>query len=119
MKWLAILFGLFIIIIIILAGLGRLGLLLVINRIPFGDKLGHFMLYGILTLLIDLTCLRSLPNLSPGLLVLRIAVILALFIGIEEYSQKFLVKRTFDLLDLACSYLGVVFFSWMALRVKS
>jgi len=118
MKTLTTLFTLFIILIIILADLGKLGILRVINQIPFGDKAGHFILYGILTLLLDLTLLRSrrLP-LSPSRLVLRIALILSLLIGLEEYSQQFFAKRNFDLVDLAFSYLGVIFFSWVALRV--
>lgn len=117
MKWLTILFALFILFIIILADLGQLSLLGFLNRIPFGDKVGHFILYGILTLLLDLTLLRSKRfTLRPSLLVLRVALILAVLIGIEEYSQQFFAKRTFDLVDLVFSYLGVAFFSWVAYK---
>lgn len=117
MKWLTILFALFILFIIILADLGQLSLLGFLNRIPFGDKVGHFILYGILTLLLDLTLLRSKRfTLRPSLLVLRVALILAVLIGIEEYSQQFFAKRTFDLVDLMFSYLGVAFFSWVAYK---
>ena len=120
MKWLTILFTLFILLIIVLADLGQLGLLGFINSIPYGDKAGHFILYGILTLLLDLTFLRSKRfTLRPNLLVLRIALILALLIGIEEYSQQFFAKRTFDLVDLAFSYLGVAFFSWVSVKTWS
>jgi VanZ family protein len=115
-KRLAILFALFIILIIILADTGGLGVPGFINRIPFGDKAGHFILYGTLTLLIDLALLRPLPPPRRQLLVLRVALILALLIGLEEYSQQFFATRTFDLVDLAFSYLGVVFFSWAALK---
>jgi len=125
MKWIAVLFALFIILIIILANLGELGVLRFINEIPYGDKAGHFILYGILTLLIDLSFLQKnvdLPSASvrthPKQIVFRIAFILALLIGIEEYSQQFVPSRTFDLVDLAFSYLEVVFFSWLALRIK-
>jgi len=125
MKWIAVLFGLFIILIIILANMGELGVLRFINEIPYGDKAGHFILYGVLTLLIDLSFLQKnvdLPSASvrtqPKLIVFRIALILALLIGIEEYSQQFVPSRTFDLVDLAFSYLGVIFFSWLALRIK-
>jgi hypothetical protein len=118
-KWLTLLFTLFILLIIILADLGKLGILGFLNQIPFGDKAGHFILYGILTLLIDLTLLRSRRfTLRPNRLVLRVALILALLIGSEECSQQFFAKRTFDLVDLTFSYLGVAFFSWVALRVK-
>ena len=118
MKWLAALFGLFILLIIVLADRGQLGILGWLDRIPFGDKIGHFVLYGILTLLLDLALFRSLPHLDRRLLSLRIAFILALLIGLEEFSQIFFPNRSFDLVDLAFSYLGVFFFSWLALRIK-
>lgn len=116
MKWLAILFSLFIIEIILLADLGMLGILGVVNRIPYGDKIGHFLLYGILTLLIDLALFRSRPDLRRSLISLRVALILTLLIGLEEYSQQFFANRSFDLVDLFFSYLGVAFFSWVALK---
>ena len=118
MKWLTLLFTLFIVLVIILADLGKLGILGVINQIPYGDKAGHFILYGILTLLLNLTFIRALPNRSPKLLVATIGLILILIIGVEEYSQQFFPKRTYDLVDLTFSYLGVIFFSWVALRIK-
>ena len=117
MKPLAYLFGLFIAGIIVLADLGMLGVLKFVNRIPFGDRIGHFVLYGILTLLIDLALLRPPHGLNPNLLVLRVALILALVIGLEEFSQRFFPNRSFDLLDLAFSYLGVIFFSWAAIKI--
>ena len=119
MKWLTFFFTLFIILIIVLADLGKLGILKVVNQIPYGDKIGHFILYGILTLLIDLTLLQSQRfTLRPSLLVFQVALILALIIGLEEFSQQYFPKRTFDLIDLTVSYLGVIFFSWVALKIK-
>ena len=116
MKYITILFALLILFIIVLADLGELGFLKLLNQIPYADKAGHFILYGILTLLLDLTITRALPYPSRKLLVLRIALILSLLIGLEEYSQQFFAKRTFDLVDLAFSYLGVICFSWLALK---
>ncbi len=118
MKWLAILFALFIALIVLLADTGNLGVLGFINQIPYGDKAGHFILFGILTLLLDLTFLRSLPNRDPKLVALSTGLILALIIGVEEYSQQFFRSRAFSLLDLVFSYLGVIFFSWVSLRIK-
>ena len=118
MKWLAILFTLFILLVIVLADTGNLGILGIVNSIPYGDKAGHFILYGIMTLLIDLAVLQKRPDSNRGQLVLRIALILALLIGLEEFSQQFFASRTFSLVDLAASYLGVSFFSWVALRIK-
>ena len=62
MKWAAILFSFFIVGIIVLADNDMLGIMGFINLIPYGDKVGHFTLYGILTLLNDLAIFRSLPN---------------------------------------------------------
>ena len=118
MKWIAILFTLFIVLIIVLADMGRLGILNLVNRIPYGDKLGHFILYGILTLLINLTIIRSPPGRSRGLTAVIIGLTLALLIGLEEISQQYFSSRTFSLTDLIAGYLGVIFFSWLAIRTK-
>jgi VanZ family protein len=118
MKWLTILFALFIILIIILADLGKLGILQTVNRIPLGDKAGHFILYGILTLLINLTVFPSLSLQSRKRVAVISGLILALLIGLEEFSQRNFPSRTFSLGDLTASYLGVIFFSWMAIRAK-
>lgn len=117
-KWAAILFALFIVLIIVLADSGRLGILAIVNQIPFGDKAGHFLLYGILALLINLSLFRSFPLHNPLRVVVISGLLMALFIGAEEFSQQFFAKRTFDLVDLTFSYLGVIFFSWLAIRMK-
>lgn len=120
MKWLAILFSLFIILIIVLADVGILSRILVFfNRVPFGDKVGHFILYGILTLLIDLALFRAYPARSRVRLTVSSGLVLALLIGLEEFSQKYFSRRSFDLVDLAFSYLGMVSFSWLAVRTKN
>ena len=116
MKWLTVLFTLFIILIIVLADTGNLGIVGFIYHIPYADKLGHFILYGILVLLINLTLLRSNPSQSPNQIVLLSGLTLALLIGIEELSQQHFANRTFDLVDLSASYLGVVLFSWLSIK---
>ena len=117
-KWLAIVFALLIILIIFLADIGALPHFLQFWKdLPYGDKAGHFLLYGILTLLVDLALFRSRPNRSRRLLTVTSGLILALLIGLEEFSQQYFADRTFSLMDLAASYLGVIFFSWLALRI--
>ena len=125
MKRLAIFFTLFIIAIIVLADMGILSRLLsFVYDVPYGDKAGHFILYGILTLLIDLTIFEARPDPSSALrtsrklLAMKTGLILALLIGLEEFSQQFFADRTFSLLDLTFSYLGVIVFSWLALKIK-
>ena len=118
MKWLTILFALFIILIIVLADLGKLGILQIFNQIPLGDKAGHFILYGILVLLINLTLFSSFPSQSRKRVAIISGLILALLIGLAEFSQRNFSNRTFSLGDLTASYLGLIFFSWLALRIK-
>ena len=118
MKWLTILFTLFIILIIVLADTGNLGALAVVYHIRYADKIGHFVLYGLLSLLIDLTLFRSLPPRKRIWAVAVSGLILAFLIGIEEFSQQSFPNRTFSLSDLTASYLGVIFFSWVAVKTK-
>ena len=118
-KWAAILFALFIILIIVLADTGRLGILAFLNRIPFGDKAGHFLLYGILVLLINLSLFRALPAQSRIRITLISGIVLTVLIGLEEFSQQFFARRSFDLVDLTFSYLGVIFFSWLAIKTAN
>lgn len=118
MKWLTILFALVLIGIIVLADTGRLGILGVVYRIPYADKVGHFVLYGILALLVNLTLFRALPNQSRILIAVISGLVLALLIGLEEFSQRSFPNRTFSLADLGASYLGVIVFSWLAVRAK-
>ena len=118
LKWLTLLFGLFIILVIILADTGNLGILSHIYRIPYADKAGHFILYGILALLINLTLFRSLPSQSRKWVAVVCGLILSLLIGLEEFSQQYFANRTFSLMDLGASYLGLLFFSWLAVYIS-
>jgi VanZ family protein len=119
MKWLAILFTLFILLVIVLADTGQLAQYVgFVYEVPWGDKAGHFILYGILTLLLNLALFRALPHRSPKRVAAGCGLILALLIGLEEFSQQYFASRTFDLVDLACSYAGVICFSALALVLK-
>lgn len=77
-----------------------------LGRIPGGDKLGHFFLFGTLAMLADLSSPGwrwrprgwSLP--IGGLVVLAAATL-------EEISQAWLPTRTFDLIDLSADALGI------------
>lgn len=119
MKRLAVLFTLFILLIIALADAGLLARYLdIVYRIPWGDKAGHFVLYGTLALLLELALFRARPDQSPKLLAIKCGLILVLLIGLEEFSQRFFADRTFDLIDLTFSYLGVICFSVLAVVFK-
>ena len=119
MKQLTVLFTLFLVLIVVLADTGNLGVLAVVYTIPYADKLGHFLLYGILALLVNLTLFRAFAGQSRRLLSVTITLTLFLVIGLEELSQRSFVSRTFSLEDLAASYLGVILFSWLAIKTKN
>jgi VanZ family protein len=119
LKWLTIAFALFILLIIVLADTGNLGVFDVVYHLPYADKVGHFILYGILALLINLTLFRSARNQNRTGVAVISGLILAFLIGIEEFSQRNFATRTFSLNDLSASYLGVIFFSWLAVRTKT
>jgi VanZ family protein len=117
MKVLAALFALFIVIVIVLADANQLGFIKSLYDFPNGDKAGHFILYGILSLLLNLTLLRSRRFPDPKRAALTLTLLLALVIGLEEWSQIFIPERTPDWWDLLFSYLGVALGAWIAWKL--
>jgi VanZ family protein len=117
-KWLASLFTVFIILIIVLADAGLLARYVgFVYAFPWGDKAGHFILYGTLALFLNLTLFRSRPDQSRHLLAAKLGFTLAVLIGLEEFSQQYFSNRTFELVDLSFSYMGLLCFSWVAVKL--
>lgn len=109
MKYFAALFLAFIIGLIVLADADLLpDFINAIYDFPNGDKVGHFVLYGLLNFFITRAFLSSLPIRRSGWVALSVGLILALFVALEELSQMFFSARTFSLLDLTASFLGIV-----------
>jgi VanZ family protein len=50
---------------------------------------------------------------------LLVCLTLALLIALEEFSQQFFSTRTFDMLDLLASYLGLLVGGGAAYKLKS
>ena len=119
MKYIAVLFSIFIIAVIILADNDALPhSIRVIYDFPNGDKLGHFMLFGLLKFFITRAVFASRPSKSRNWVSLSIGLTLAVLIALEEYSQQFFSARTFSLLDLLASYAGLLVGGWMAFELK-
>ena len=118
MKILTALFAIFILVVIVLADMDRLGFLAVVYAFPMGDKAGHFLLFGILSFLVNLTTLRSRPFLNSKRAAATVTLILALLIAAEEFSQKYFASRTFSSSDLFFSYAGVALGAWIAWKFR-
>jgi VanZ family protein len=119
-KWLLIATGLFsslIVAIVVAANADLLPRFLErIYYFPGGDKTGHFLLFGILSFLLNRSALTLLPKRTHAHLVLTVSLLLAVLIGLEEWSQSLFPARTMDLSDLLASYVGVIAFAFLAYR---
>jgi VanZ family protein len=118
MKRWAIFFGLFIVLVIILADTNHLGYLGRIYDFPNGDKVGHFVLFGLLSFVVNLSVFEARPLADKRRLAVITSLLLALFIGLEELSQIFFPVRTADIFDFLSSCAGVTFFAWLAYRLN-
>jgi VanZ family protein len=81
---------------------------------PGGDKAGHFILFGILSFLLNKSALVLFPKRTPARLVLTVSLLLSIVIGLEEWSQSLFPSRTMSLIDLGASYAGVLVFALLA-----
>ena len=89
----------------------------VIRFLPYPDKWGHCILYGILTLLVNLALKYrrvSIFSFKPYLG----AVLITVFAVLEELSQGWLATRSMDYLDVIADGVGIIFFSWVTLRME-
>jgi VanZ family protein len=86
-----------------------------VRHLPFGDKMGHFLLYGMLAFLVNLALKnRKLKVLGRSCLLGSVMVLV--FALLEECTQALLPTRNFELWDMVCDTLGIVLFSAFALR---
>ena len=87
-----------------------------LQQLPYGDKIGHFLLIGGLSFLLNPSfhcshgCWRGVPWLKSS-------VYLSLLISLEEGNQYFIPQRSFDLGDLAANYAGILLCSYLAWQV--
>ena len=94
----------------------------VVGYIPYGDKICHALLYGIMALFLNYGLgFRSCTMSRRGHLDLQLGSIIVLtFATLEEFSQYFIASRTFDLWDLGADIVGVGLFTFASLSyIKS
>ena len=113
--WITALFSLFLSALIISVDLGKLGFLVLLeDSIPFGDKLLHFFLIGILSFLVNRTVLELVPWYSQKRSSLIFTLSLIAIFTLEEASQIFIPGRNASLADLAANYAGILIFALFA-----
>ncbi len=77
-----------------------------VGAIPYGDKLGHATLYGVMAMLLNYgLSYRKIKGVQLG------AVLVLTFAILEEFSQIYIPSRTFDLYDILADIVGVLIFS--------
>jgi hypothetical protein len=109
-------FGLFLLSLILLADSGRgQELFLLAGRIPAGDKVGHLVLFGFLSFLVNLIAGAVTTRLF-GRTVLKWSAMLLAGATLEECSQLFFRSRSFDLLDLVAGAVGIWLFGRAAVH---
>ncbi len=117
----AILFALFLVLVIVLANTGQVGAVFGwLYAFPYGDKAGHFLLMGMLSLLVSLgfpTGRVSILSLKQ----LKSSLVIALVVTLEEISQAFFPERSASAFDLTASLAGIFLFgeagAWLRQRV--
>lgn len=107
-RWLPfLLFSLFVLIVIVGADLGLLGLVVgLIHRVPAFDKVAHAVLIGTLAWLLNQGLCWRLVTLRQRRWLLG-SLIIAVVFTLEECSQAWIPGRSFDLGDLAANWTGV------------
>ena len=109
MKGITIVFFLFIAWIIFSADTGRSNVFFeIVNEIPYGDKFGHFFLFGLLTFLLNVALrFKRWKKLPLG------TALVSVFVTLEELSQMFFSNRTMDWADLMADGFGIFFFTYI------
>lgn len=79
----------------------------VVRNVPGRDTTGHVVLFGILSLLVNLAFARSrVRDRELGVPVCTSLLLIA--IALEESSQKLLPNRDFSMTDLGASFAGAL-----------
>ena len=111
LTFLAICFFIFILWAIYVANSGQSnGLFKLVSTLPYGDKIGHFCLFGMLTLFANLAAkCRTLK--IKGFSIYRGSLAVWVFVTVEELSQHFIPTRTLDIYDYLADLVGIIIFS--------
>ncbi len=122
LKWLTLAYASAVVLLIAAADRGVL-VVSWLAALPAGDKIGHFVLIGLLSYLANVAlapqgavpsrrCRRSLSAFRGSLLIGALVVA-------EEVSQLWIANRAFELADLAADAAGIWFFGMLSVRQRN
>ena len=125
MRRFAYIFGIIIVIIVVLTDMRKLGPIGGLYDFPYGDKVGHFLLFGLFSLVVNLSMYESKltaaasPDIAPEYkrTTILTSLIIAIFAGMEELSQIWFPSRTASIYDLLASCQGISLFTWLFLSL--
>lgn len=114
MKWLTGLYVLFLVLLVFLVDQRQYQFLFrFVRRTAYGDKIGHLLLMGFFSFLLNLALSCRQVRLGRWKLLVGSLVVL-LVVTLEEFSQLYVRYRTFDPVDLVFDYLGIFCFGQLA-----
>jgi VanZ family protein len=117
-KILSIIYILFLAVVIAVADFQGTNFFAFLRYIPFGDKIGHFCLAGMLSLLVNLALRARTFRVWKAKCLLGTALVSAIVL-LEELSQMRIGGRTFDLGDVLFDFAGIVVFGEIARLIVS
>jgi hypothetical protein len=83
---------------------------------PYGDKVGHLLLMGALSFLVNVSISCRYIRLGSINLLLG-SLLISVIATIEEITQLLSISRSFSLVDLGFSYLGIWSCGFLASRL--
>ncbi len=104
---------------IYLANTGSDNLILSIPKlIPHGDKVGHVVLFGCLTFLVNLSLRLRSPDVQ-GLGAYWGTFAVLSFVSAEELSQGLIESRTLDYQDFVANLVGICVGTWLSRKATT
>ncbi len=86
-------------------------------RIRYSDKLGHFILYGILAFLLHFAVNGRRWKINRVSIPVAVCIVAAISL-LDEAHQFFIRRRSLDAMDFAADVAGILFFVWLAERLR-
>jgi len=109
--FLTIIFFIFILWVIYLANTGQSSVFFeLVKMVPYGDKFGHILLFGFLTLGINISTKYKVVRIK-NIPIFIGTISVFIFVLIEELSQSFVLTRTMDIDDFYADIIGITVFT--------